>query len=366
MRRWIAPFLLAAVCLAVGAAATALAEGKGRFVMDRLHAFAAPPPPADRPAPPPGRADREPPPPPRGPGRPEDRAGEHLARAYEHLTIAALVLRGDDGANAKEMSRLLDSAREFYRTAHKAYKDGEYDRADEMAGAAEDAARGILLTLQADGDKVANVPAPPVVGPMERPRPPREGRDGPPPPRDGRDGPPPPRPGDRPPPPPPGGRDAPPPPPPGGRDAPPPPPPGGRDAPPPPPRGDRDAPPLPPRGDREPPPPPPGGPDANRDPKDVAQDMIQRVGDRLKDASADDDKGPGHAFLAAAQKSLDAAQRALKDGDAMKAVDLARAADVWSHVSEHLQRADHPDRDRPRPPAPDDRRPPPPRPPEEQ
>ncbi len=49
MRRWIAPFLLAAVCLAVGAAATALAEGKGRFVMDRLQAFAAPPPPADRP-----------------------------------------------------------------------------------------------------------------------------------------------------------------------------------------------------------------------------------------------------------------------------------------------------------------------------
>ncbi len=94
--------------------------------------------------------------------------------------------------------------------------------------------------------------------------------------------------------------------------------------------------------------------------------MIRRVGDRLKDAPADDDKGPGRAFLDAAQKSLDAAQRALKAGDAMKAVDLARAADVWSHVGEHLQRADHPDRDRPRPPAPDDRRQPPPRQPEAQ
>jgi len=50
----------------------------------------------------------------------------------------------------------------------------------------------------------------------------------------------------------------------------------------------------------------------------------------------------------------------------MKAVDLARAADVWSARQRTLQRADHPDRDRPRPPAPDDRRPPPPRPPEEQ
>lgn len=57
MRRWIAPFLLAAVCLAVGAAATALAEGKGRFVLDRLNEFRAPPLPApfEQPPPPPGR-----------------------------------------------------------------------------------------------------------------------------------------------------------------------------------------------------------------------------------------------------------------------------------------------------------------------
>ena len=94
--------------------------------------------------------------------------------------------------------------------------------------------------------------------------------------------------------------------------------------------------------------------------------MIQRVGDRLKDAPEDDAKGPGHAFLEAAQKSLDAAKQAMKDGDAFKAATLARAADVWSHVGEHLQHADHPDRDRPQPPAPDERRPPPPRPPEDQ
>ena len=48
-------------------------------------------------------------------------------------------------------------------------------------------------------------------------------------------------------------------------------------------------------------PPPPGGPDAQRDPKDAATDLIQRVGDRLKDAPEDDAKAPGHAFLEAAK-----------------------------------------------------------------
>ena len=351
MRRWIAPFLLAAVCLAVGAAATALAEGKGRFVLDRLNEFRAPPLPApfEQPPPPPGRADREPPGPPRGPGRPEDRAGDHLGHAYENLTLAALALKGEDGAGSKQLSRLLDAAREFYRTAHKAYKDGDFDRADEMAHAAEDAAHGVLLTLQADAGKLVDVPPPPFVAPGPPP-PPREGREGPPtPPRGDREGPPPPRPGDRegPPPPPPPPRD-------------------GRDAPSPPPRGDREGTPPPPRADREPPPPPPGGPDAKRDPKDVAEEMIRRVGDRLKNAPQDHARGLGRAFLDAAEKSLHEASQALQDGDAMKAVDLARAADDWSHVGEHLQHAEHPDRDRPRTPAPDDRRQPPPRPPEEQ
>jgi hypothetical protein len=53
MKRWVPLILLAAACLAIGAAATALAEGKGRFVLDRLSAFrASPPPRGDRDAPP--------------------------------------------------------------------------------------------------------------------------------------------------------------------------------------------------------------------------------------------------------------------------------------------------------------------------
>jgi hypothetical protein len=296
MRRWITLILLAAVCLAVGAAATALAEGKGRFVLDRLGAFRAPPPPprGNRDAPPPADA--------------KDRVGDHLAQAYDALTVVGLSERGE----GKQTDRLLDSSREFYRTAHKAYQDGDYEKADETALAASDSARGILDTLKANASKQARLPLPPVVGPM-----------GPPPPR-----------GDRPPPPPRGDRNAPPPP----RGDRPPPPPGDKDAPPPPPRGDRDA----------PPPPPPGGPAAAREPEAAARDMIRRVDDRLKDAPADG-KGPGRVFLDAAHKSLDLAKQAQQDGDSFKAVNLARAAEAWSHVEEHLTRADGSDGDRPPP-----------------
>ena len=160
MKGWIAPFLLAAVCLAVGAAATALAEGKGKFVLDRLNALRAPQPPPARPAAaPPG-----------GPGRARRRRGRSSGPRLRPSDARGPGPAGDDGADAKELSGLLDAAREFYRTAHKAYKDGEFDRADEMAHAAEDAAHGILLTLQADAGKLVNVPTPPVVGPLGRRR----------------------------------------------------------------------------------------------------------------------------------------------------------------------------------------------------
>jgi hypothetical protein len=291
MKRWFKFILLAAVCLAIGAAATALAEGKGRFVLDRLSAFRAPPPP---------RGDHDGPPP---PPDVKNRAGDHLAQAYDSLTVAGLCERGEGRQTDKETSRLLNSSREFYRTAHKAYKDGDYERADETALAANDSARGVLFMLKGSAGKQADLPLPPVVGRM-----------GPPPPR-----------GDRPPPPPPrGDREA-----------------------PPPPRGDR--PPPPPRGDRDaPPPPPPGGPGAAREPGAAATDAIRRATDRL-DAAPADGKGPGRAFLDAARKSLDQAKQAQKDGDFFKAIDQARAAEAWSHVEEHLQRADGAAGDRPAP-----------------
>jgi hypothetical protein len=318
MKRWVPLILLAVACLAIGAAATALAEGKGRFVLDRLSAFRAPPP----------RGDRDAPPPPRDV---KDRAGDHLAQAYDTLTVVGLCERSEGRQTDKETSRLLDSSREFYRSAHKAYKDGDYERADETALAANDSARGILFTLKANAGKQTDLPLPPVVGHMGPPPPPHGDRP-PPPPRGDRDAPPPPR-GDRSPPP----R--------GDKDAPPP----HGDRPPPPPRGDRDAPPPPPRGDREPPPPPPpGGPDAHREPEAAATDTIRHAVNRLEAAPADV-KGPGRAFLDAARKSLDQAKLAQKDGEFFKAVDLARAAEAWSHVEEHLHRANGAAGDRPPP-----------------
>jgi hypothetical protein len=317
MKRWVPLILLAAACLAIGAAATALAEGKGRFVLDRLSAFRAPLP----------RGDRDAPPPPRDV---KDRAGDHLAQAYDTLTVVGLCERSEGRQTDKETPRLLDSSREFYRSAHKAYKDGDYERADETALAANDSARGILFTLKANAGKQTDLPLPPVVGHMGPPPPPHGDRP-PPPPRGDRDAPPPPR-GDRSPP-----R--------GDKDAPPP----HGDRPPPPPRGDRDAPPPPPRGDREPPPPPPpGGPDAHREPEAAAKDAIQHAVNRLEAAPADV-KGPGRAFLDAARKSLDQAKLAQKDGEFFKAVDLARAAEAWSHVEEHLHRANGAAGDRPPP-----------------
>ena len=96
--------------------------------------------------------------------------------------------------------------------------------------------------------------------------------------------------------------------------------------------------------------------------------MLQRVSEHLGGAP-DDAKGPAKEFLDAAHKALDQAKQAQKDNDPFKAVQLALAADAWSHAAEHLQHADRPGNDRP-PSSPDRPRPPErkdgaPRPPEE-
>ena len=64
------------------------------------------------------------PPPPPPTGRAEDRAGDHLADAYDTLTLVGLC---ESKENGKQTSQLLDSSREFYRTAHKAYKAGDFE-----------------------------------------------------------------------------------------------------------------------------------------------------------------------------------------------------------------------------------------------
>jgi hypothetical protein len=103
-------------------------------------------------------------PPPRRPPapRPEQikaNAAGMLMVAYETIAAASAGVRGE--GDDKDLGRLLDAARDLYRNADKAYKDGAYDRAAGTAMAADAAGSGIMLTLQANAGKLAGVPAPP-------------------------------------------------------------------------------------------------------------------------------------------------------------------------------------------------------------
>jgi hypothetical protein len=81
--------------------------------------------------------------------------------------------------------------------------------------------------------------------------------------------------------------------------------------------------------------------------------------------------GTAKAFLDGAKNAYSLAKKAFADGDYRKSAELARAADAWAHVPEHLQDAGYEgaslksnrDSDRPYPPdgRPRGRRPPPPR-----
>lgn len=102
--------------------------------------------------------------------------------------------------------------------------------------------------------------------------------------------------------------------------------------------------------------------------EDELDDLLRRTRDRLEDADNSAPE-PGRAFLDAARRLYDQARRA--DGE--RALQLARAAEAWTHVGEHLNRAEdrtvrrgEPERRRDRPLPPDDRprRPRPPRGPE--
>lgn len=96
---------------------------------------------------------------------------------------------------------------------------------------------------------------------------------------------------------------------------------------------------------------------------DELDGLLRRTRDRLEDADAPESRGPGRAFLDAARRLYDQARQDDRD-DLIRALQLARAAEAWTHVGEHLQRAGS-DRDAPpplerlRPRPPDDRRSPP-------
>jgi hypothetical protein len=95
-------------------------------------------------------------------------------------------------------------------------------------------------------------------------------------------------------------------------------------------------------------------------------DLLRRTRDRLEDTEAQRPRGAGQKFLDASRRLYDQARRTDRD-DKARAMQLARAAEAWTHVGEHLMRADSrvgyrppPVRRRERPVPPDERRSPPP------
>lgn len=87
---------------------------------------------------------------------------------------------------------------------------------------------------------------------------------------------------------------------------------------------------------------------------DQLNELMRRTRDRLEDAGETAVRGPGREFLDAARRLHEQARKAGRDDEA-RAIQLARAAEAWTHVGEHLRRADDRDVRREPPPRPEDR-----------
>lgn len=189
---------------------------------------------------------------------------DDLQKAYNALTDVAAWTESGRASPPRELAPLIDRAKDIYRDAVRAARDDEPRRADELAAAAHDAARGLAHALRADAPALRGIPAPPL------------------------------------------------------------------------------------RDDYE------------------LDDLLRRTRDRLEDADALGQRGEAREFLDAARRLYDQARRAGRE-DSMRALQLARAAEAWTHIGEHLTQAvsrrDQPpplERRRERPLPPDDRRRPPP------
>jgi hypothetical protein len=89
---------------------------------------------------------------------------------------------------------------------------------------------------------------------------------------------------------------------------------------------------------RKGPPPPDAGPDAERGPWTESLDALTRARDRLAEADRAGG-GPARDVLDAARGVFAQARAAYDGGEYRKAAELARAAEAWSLVPEHLTRA---------------------------
>ncbi len=103
---------------------------------------------------------------------PGPKAGKDLNKAYDTLTEVSLALAVTREKLPRELTKLQDHAREFYRSALRSFEDNDTYRAGEMAKAANDAARGLKHWLRASAAAVPGLPAPPPdMGPKGAPLP---------------------------------------------------------------------------------------------------------------------------------------------------------------------------------------------------
>ncbi len=109
------------------------------------------------------------------------------------------------------------------------------------------------------------------------------------------------------------------------------------------------------------PPPPPANPGGPGEPWVASRELLRHTRDRIDSVADLTADGPGKQFLDASRQVYQLAREAYLAKDYSKAADLARAAEAWTHVGEHLQNGDN--ADAAAPPLPGGRTPPPPPPP---
>jgi hypothetical protein len=98
-------------------------------------------------------------------GGPKDgpkKGKDNLQKAYDALTDVAAWTEGGRARPPRDLAPLIDQAKDLYRDAVRAAREDELWRANELATAANDAARGLVDVLRADAPEARGVPVPPL------------------------------------------------------------------------------------------------------------------------------------------------------------------------------------------------------------
>ena len=94
---------------------------------------------------------------------PDQQAAGLLHQAYDSLNLVHIWQSSDRAKLPEDQAKLADQADDFYRTAHRAYKDRDYARSLGLSVAALDASSGLLSALHASTRPLDGLPAPPDV-----------------------------------------------------------------------------------------------------------------------------------------------------------------------------------------------------------